>query len=473
VKPVAQLKTASAFREYLESAEAAIPFDDALQPSPDSPLAQPYRLSDRTIGNRFAMLPMEGWDGDADGKPTELTMRRWRRFGESGAKLIFGGEAVAPSLDGRSNPRGLVLTAATEGAIAGLRDELVGAHEERFGTAADLMVGIQLSHAGRFCRPFADGKRRPRIAYRHPLLDAKMGIEDDAAVVSDLELADIVGDYVREAVRAGHAGFDFVDLKACHGYLGHELLSAVDRPGPYGGSLENRTRFFRQVIEGIHSDAPGLEIGVRLSAFDFIPFRPGRDGVGEPVPFEGRYPYAFGGDGTGTGIDLAEPLGFLSMLAALGVRLVCVTAGCGYYDYHIMRPCMTPEPGVYLPPEEPLAGVARMMHVTAELRRRLPGLTYVASAYSYLQQWLPHVAQRAVRTGGTDFVGLGRMSISYPEMVADVLAGRPLRSGTICRACTRCLAAARGGIVSGCYLLDDFYRNRPERDEVERLIRGR
>jgi len=472
VRPAAQLKSASAFRDYLHETGVSIQFDDDLHTGPESSLGQPYRYDGHAIGNRFAILPVEGWDGDAEGRPTELTMRRWRRFGESGAKLVFGGEAVAPTVEGRSNPRGLVLTAGNERSFAGLLNILTTAHAGRFGSTQDLMVGIQSSHAGRFSRPFADGQRRPRIAYRHPILDARMGIADDGPVVTDIEMSDIVAAYVREAVLAQRVGFDFVDLKCCHGYLGHELLSAVDRPGPYGGSFRNRTRFLREVVAGIRSDAPGLEIAVRLSAFDFIPFQAGENGIGEPVPFQGPYPYAFGGDGTGIGIDLEEPLQFLDLMAELDIHLVCITAGCGSYSYHILRPCLTPEPGVYLPPEDPLRSVARLMDVTAELKRRRPGLAYVSSALSYLQQWLPHVAQNAVRTGLTDFAGIGRMAISYPDMVADVLAGRTLDSERICRACARCFAAARGGLVSGCYLLDEHYRNLPERKEVERLMRG-
>jgi len=264
-----------------------------------------------------------------------------------------------------------------------------------------------------------------------------------------------------------------VDIKHCHGYLGHELLSAVDRPGRYGGSFENRTRFLRDMVAGIRSEAPGLALGVRLSAFDFIPFVAGGDGTGEPASFQGdRYPYAFGGDGTGTGIDLTEPLAFLDTLVELGIHLVCITGGCGYYNYHIIRPCLTPSRGSYLPPEEPLLGVARLVKVTAELKRLRPQLTYVASGLSYLQEWLPNVAQAIVRKGLADFAGIGRMAISYPEMVADVLAGRPLQRNRICRACSRCTTAPRHGLVSGCYLTDPFYRARPEHEQLEQILRS-
>ena len=72
-------------------------------------------------------------------------------------------------------------------------------------------------------------------------------------------------------------------------------------------------------------------------------------------------------------------------------------------------------------------GVARHLRVTAALKAAVPELVYVGSAYSYLQQWLPNVAQAAVRTGMTDLVGLGRMHLAYPSMPADIIAGRPLQ----------------------------------------------
>jgi 2,4-dienoyl-CoA reductase-like NADH-dependent reductase (Old Yellow Enzyme family) len=254
-----------------------------------------------------------------------------------------------------------------------------------------------------------------------------------------------------------------VDVKHCHGYLGHEFLSAVDRPGRYGGSFENRTRFLRDVVAGIRAQAPGLGIGVRLSAFDLIPFRPRPDGRGEPVPIAANgYRYAFGGDGTGLGIDLAEPRAFLDLLASLGIELVCITAGSPYYDPHIQRPALFPPSDGYGPPEDPLAGVARQIAVTASLKQHRPDLCLVGSAYSYLQEWLPNVAQCVVRTGRADFVGLGRMVLSYPEMPADVLAGRRLQRKRICRTFSDCTTAPRHGMVSGCYPLDDFYRQRPE-----------
>ena len=483
---VASLRTTDAFRDYLAQIGVDLSFDEEMSTGSDAPLAQPYRLkSGFTVGNRFCILPMEGWDGTTDGRPTELTVRRWRRFGMSGAKLIWGGEAVAVRPDGRANPNQLMITEQALGDLTTLREALVAAHEAHFGRSDDLLVGLQLTHSGRFARPYRDedGKARlePKILYHHPFLDAKFGIAPDVPVMNDDEVARLVDDFVRAACLAQRAGFAFVDIKHCHGYLGHELLSAVDREGRYGGSFENRTRFLREVVASTRAEAPGLDVGVRLSAFDLVPFRPGPDGRGEPAPVgpvdpagpdgpDGEeeyrsntmYRWAFGGDGTGLGIDLSEPCAFLDLLASLDVELVCITAGSPYYNPHIQRPALFPPSDGYQPPEDPLVGVARQVAVTARLKQHQPDLAFVGSAYSYLQEWLPNVAQHVVRAGQADFVGLGRMALPYPDMVADVLAGRPLQRKRICRTLSDCTTAPRNGLVSGCYPLDEFYKKRPE-----------
>jgi NADPH2 dehydrogenase len=464
IRRMATLKTPADFRAHLKAIGASLPFDEVMQSGAAAPLAQSYRLKNGfTVGNRFSMLPMEGWDGTTDGRPTELTTRRWRRFGMSGAKLIWGGEAVAVCPDGRANPNQLMINETTLADMAMLRETLVTMHEAQFGRSDDLLVGLQLTHSGRFARPHEKAGLAPKILYHHPILDAKFGVPPDAPVTSDDEIAQVVNDFVSAACLAQRAGFAFVDIKHCHGYLGHEFLSAVDREERYGGSFENRTRFLREVVAGIRAEAPGLEIGVRLSAFDFVPFRRGPRGHGEPTPVgDEGYRWAFGGDGTGLGIDLTEPCAFLDLLASLDIELVCISAGSPYYTPHIIRPALFPPCDGYEPPEDPLAGVARQIAVTASLKQHRPDLAFVGSGYSYLQEWLPNVAQHVVRTGQADFVGLGRMALPYPDMVADVLAGRPLQRKRICRTFSDCTTAPRNGLVSGCYPLDDFYKRRPE-----------
>jgi NADPH2 dehydrogenase len=468
---VSKLKTAELFQSHLKKIGVALPFDENVASS-DGPLAQPIQCGTTTIGNRFCILPMEGWDGTADGKPTELTLRRWKNFGLSGAKLIWGGEAVAVRHDGRANPNQLLMNESNVGDIAKLRETLVESHRERFGQTDDLLVGLQLTHSGRFARPNEKTKLEPRIAYPHSVLDSRFNVDSSSAILTDDELKKLIDDFIVAAKHAAGAGFSWVDIKHCHGYLGHELLSGYDRPGEFGGSFENRSRFLRDIVNGIRSEIPGLQFGVRLSVFDFTPFQPDAEGMGV-ASAESPYPLAFGGDGTGQGIDLTEPHKFLDLLEQLGINLLCTTAGSPYYNPHIQRPATFPPSDGYLPPEDPLVGVARQIQATADLKAKHPNLIFVGSGYSYLQDWLPNVAQAAVRGGTVDSIGLGRMVLSYPDFPADVIAGNLLARKKICRTFSDCTTAPRNGIVSGCYPLDTFYKKMPEFKQLAAIKKQR
>ncbi len=465
---IATLKTASDFRSYLAQLQIDLPFDEPVRSGPDAPLAQPYHLANGfTIGNRFSVLPMEGWDGTTDGKPTEPTIRRWQRFGMSGAKLIWGGEAVAVRQDGRANPNQLLINEKNLSDLAALRETLVKVHEALYGRSDDLLIGLQLTHSGRFARPTSKSLES-KILYHHPILDRKFKTSD-APILTDDEISRLIDDFIDAAKLAQRAGFAFVDIKHCHGYLGHEFLSAVDREGRYGGSFKNRTLFLREIVAGIRANVPGLDLGVRLSAFDFIPFHPGPEQIGEPEPFGEKYRYAFGGDGSGVGIDLSEPYQFLDLLAELQIQLVCITAGSPYYNPHVQRPALFPPSDGYQPPEDPLVGVARQIHATARLKQHRPELTFVGTGYTYLQEWLPHVAQYFVRTQQVDFVGYGRLVLSYPDFAAEVLAGKPLQRKHFCRTFSDCTTAPRNGLISGCYPLDEYYKERPEAEKLSQI----
>ena len=465
-RKIATLKTPQMFLDHLARLGIHLPFEEQVEPASASPLAQPVQVDGLTIGNRFTVLPMEGWDGTPDGRPSENTFRRWRRFGLSGAKLIWGGEAVAVRHDGRANPNQLMITPETLPDLIRLRNALVESHTAAHGSADGLVIGLQLAHSGRYSKPNEKTRSEPVIAYDHPLLNPRVGLpEKSGRIISDDELDELVEVFICAAGLAQEAGFDFVDVKLCHGYLGHELLTAVHRPGKYGGSFENRTRFPREIIRGIQARFPGLRIGVRLSLFDMIAFRPGPDHVGEVDwgPFKDRpYPYAFGGDGTGLGIDLTEPVQLLKILSGMGVRLICLTAGSPYYCPHVQRPAYFPPSDGYLPPEDPLIGVARQINAVSQAKAACPEMVITGSGYSCLQDWLPNVAQACVRGGHADLVGLGRMVLSYPEMPHDILSGQPLQRKRICRTFSDCTTAPRSGLVSGCYPLDEHYKESEE-----------
>lgn len=466
---MAQLKTAADLRNYLDKNGIDLPFDETLLPPNESPFSRPIALkSGKTIGNSLCILPMEGWDGTTDGRPSDYTRNRWKKFAISGAKLLFGCEAVAVCHSGKANPNQLVLNKETLPDFVALRQLLLDEHTAAFGKTDDLIIGLQLTHSGRFCKPNSHKAYEPKILYSHPYLNSKFGMSADYPPLTDEEIDQIIEHYIEAAVLAQKAGYDFVDIKHCHGYLGHEFLSAVDRPGKYGGSFENRTRYLRSIVAGIRQAAPGLEIGIRLSAFDMLPFKKGPDGTGIPEPSE-TYPYTFGGQKNGLDLDLTETKALLALAESLGIQLVCITGGSPYYNPHLMRPALFPPSDGYLPPEDPLLGVKRQIDVTHELKKAFPELVIIGSGYSYLQEWLPNVAQNVLRNGMADSVGFGRMVLSYPTMPADMLAGKTLTRNLICRTFSDCTTAPRNGIISGCYPLDTLYKKSPEAEQLKAI----
>ncbi len=462
------LKTVDGFAELIDKLQLDLQFEHEVSAGKDSALVRPLDFGGRKIGNRWAVHPMEGWDGTTTGGVTEPMLRRWQRFGESGAKLIWGGEAMAVRPDGRANPNQLIINRENQAGIAQLRATLLKAHRELHPGTGDPVIGFQLTHSGRFCRPNDKKRYEPRIAFRHPILDKRMNITSDQPIFTDDELQGLVEDYAAAAKVAADIGADFVDIKHCHGYLLHEFLGAHTRPGKYGGSLENRTRLLRDIVAAIRAVAPRMEIGVRLSAFDLVPFKPNPDlaepgklGPGMPEDFSHCLPYrhAFGvNQSNPVEYDLTEPEQFLAELEKLGIRLVNLTAGSPYYNPHIQRPAIYPPSDGYQPPEDPLVGVARQINVVRELKVKFPNLIIVGSGYSYLQEYLPQVAEYYVRHGHVDIVGIGRAVLSYPTLLADATSKGKLETRYLCRTFSDCTTAPRNGLRSGCYPLDDYYK---------------
>ena len=467
-----QFRSLDAFAAHLQTIDAAWRIDDSVAAA--GALAAPITVHGRPLANRFACHPMEGWDGTADGRATELTLRRWRNFGRSGAALVWGGEAFAVQRDGRANDRQLYLDPGVDVAatLAALLAELRAGAAEAGMAAGAQFVGLQLTHSGRFARP--DGPPAPRVAHRHPLLANKYPATRDARVLTDGELDAIGANYVRAAKLAQAAGFDFVDVKCCHGYLLHELLGARARPGPYGGDFAGRTRLFERIVAAVRSECPGLFLGVRLSLADTVPFeKDPATGIGRPMACELPYAHGFGVDAHDpTRFDLAEPLRLLRRLRELDIELVNVTLGSPYWNPHLQRPAAYPPSDGYQPPADPLTFVKVHLDAVRSAKAAVPELKLVGTGYTYLQEWLPHVAQHEVRMGHVDFVGLGRMLLSYPELPRDLLAGAPLMRKRLCRTFSDCTTGPRNGMVSGCFPLDPFYKARPEAERIKRLRDG-
>ena len=473
------IKSVPEFRIYAESLGIDLPIDDPLIHGEQSPILSPIQWGTRRIGNRIAIHPMEGWDGTNTGGTSEATVRRWERFGESGAKLIWGGEAMAVRPDGRANPNQLLLLKENQTAIANLRSTLIQSHNANYHNADDLVIGFQLTHSGRFCRPNDKKRWEPRVAYRHPILDKKFSVDSDDMVWTDTQLDELIGDYTNAAILAQQIGADFVDIKCCHGYLLHEFLGAKTRPGIYGGSFENRTRLLFSIIKAVQQSAPGLGIGVRLSAFDTVPFVPneataqsGKQGQGMPVDFSNLVPYVWG-----FGIDESEPLKhdlrethlLIESLARLDVNLINLSAGSPYYNPHMQRPAAYPPSDGYQPHEDPLISVARQLNVASRLKAQFPKTLFVGTGYSYLQEFLPNVGQHHVQKGKIDFIGLGRIVLSYPKQLMDAIQSGKSERKLVCRTFSDCTTAPRNGLVSGCYPLDEYYKRTPEAAQLKEI----
>ncbi|MEI7730217.1 MAG: NADH:flavin oxidoreductase [Verrucomicrobiota bacterium] len=483
---IPSLKTTTDFRAHVASLGLELPCDDTILAGATSPLSQPVtsvQINGKTIGNRVCISPMEGWDGLTNGDASENTLRRWQRFGESGAKLVFGGEAMAVRPEGRANPNQVMIRPENLASLKQLRETLLCAHQERFGRTDDLVIGFQLTHSGRFCRPTDMKTWEPRVAFRHPILDRRFKVTSDAQVFTDDEIKRLIESYVVAARVAAQAGADFVDIKHCHGYLLHEFLGAHTRPGPYGGSFENRTRILREIVAGIRASANPIDLGVRLSAFDFVPFRPdpalsqpGKLGPGIPEDYAHCLPYgyAFGVNPSNpVEYDLTEPFQFMALCGKLGIKILNLSAGSPYYNPHIQRPAAYPPSDGYQPPYDPLVDVVRQLQVVRQLKAKAPpGLLIVGSAYSYLQEYTPHVCQAVVRAGWTDMAGIGRAVLSYPAMLADALEKGTLTPRFICRTFSDCTTAPRNGLISGCYPLDKFYTAKPEFQKLKELKRA-
>jgi NADPH2 dehydrogenase len=424
-----------------------------------TPLFRPVQFGPLRAGNALCVQPMEGCDGTLDGRPDSLTVRRWERFGAGGAKLIWG-EAAAVSDDGRANSRQLLVADHTVGDLEKLHLACRNAHHAAFGSDSDLVVGLQLTHSGRY------SFRKPLIAMHDPLLDPRtivdkaVGTTVDASypLLTDDDLKQLVDRYLAAAKLAWKAGFQFIDIKQCHRYLLNELLAAHTRPGPYGGSFENRTRLAREIIQGIRSELPEMVLASRLNVFDSIPYRMKAGAAeGEPCPHATPLTSCWGtSPNDHTVPDLTEPIAWIREMAKLGVALVNVSMGNPYGSPHIIRPFEYPPPDGYETPEHPLIGVDRHFRLAGEIQAAIPEMPIVGSGYSYLQEFLPHAGAANLRDGRCRFVGVGRATLSQPDFAKQLMDHGRLDRKRICRTFSYCTALMRskhnelGQFAAGC-----------------------
>ncbi|MBQ7100578.1 MAG: flavin oxidoreductase/NADH oxidase [Clostridia bacterium] len=400
-----------------------------------SVLGTPLQIGKKAVPNRLACQAMEGCDGTADGSPDELTIRRYDRFAKGGAGTIWF-EATAVMREGRANPRQLWIHNSN---IDSFRREV-----ERIKQTAvkengfEPLVIMQATHSGRYSKP--DGTPAPLIAYNNPIFEKDTPI-DKSRIVTDEYIDTVKQALVEASLLAEKAGFDGVDIKACHRYLNCELLSAYNREGRYGSSLENRTRLLRESISGAKEVcSTDFIVSSRLNVYDGFP-----------------YPYGFGVSKDGsTAFDPTEPVWLLKELEKSGIELLNITMGNPYFNPHVNRPFAS---GGYDIDEHPLEGVARMLNGTAELKKQVPNIKIISSALSYLGAAAPNVAAGYIENGGFDIAGFGRTVFAYPDFAKDIINDGSMKKEKLCICCSKCTHIMRcAGGTPGCVIRDkDVY----------------
>lgn len=406
-----------------------------------SVLVEKTALAGRELPNRLAVLPMEGADAGDEGGPSERTRRRYRRYAAGGAGLIWI-EATAVRPDGRSNPRQLYLSESTVGSFAKLVDEARAAAEKEWGPAHRPLLILQLTHSGRFSKP--EGPPRPQIVQHNPHLDPLHGLPPDHPLVPDGELDAIRDDFVEAADLASAAGFDGVDIKACHGYLVSESLAAHDREDSrYGGPFENRTRLLLETVRRVREETPGHLVTCRLSATDLVPF-----------------PFGFGMDPDEPDtVDLTEPKALVAKLAKAGVRFLALSLGIPAWRPHFGRPFDRPVPEGKVPDEHPLEGVARHLRIASEIQLAAPPIAVVGAGYSWLRAYGPGVGAAMVASGRTAVIGFGRGALAYPDFAADLVRDGRFDPREVCTTCSLCSHLLRRQERVGCVVRDPLYKS--------------
>jgi len=417
-----------------------------------SNLSEPVSIGAFRAINSLAVHPMEGADGDWMGRPGKLTLRRYERFAKGGAGLIWA-EAISVVPEGRANPSQLWIHTGSRDAFIELVWMIRRFAVDRFGAEHRPLVIAQLTHSGRYSRP--DGKAAPMIPQRdpyrdrltpqaNPLEDAPSRLPAEYPVLSDEYLDDLQEKYVTAAILARDAGFDGVDIKACHGYLISELLNSRDRKGKYGGSYENRTRFVLEVVEKVYQAVgQDMEVALRLGCYDAVP-----------------YPYGWGVNETDyRRADLTEPLKLIGQLHDRGVHLINFTIANPYMNPHYGRPFNQPVKGGYAEPEHPLAGVKRLIDLCGVVQQTYPKMAVVGTGYSWLREMMGPVGAGVIAAGKATLIGGGRIAMAYPDFAADLLHKGKLDPKKVCVGCSGCSQLLKEGRPTGCVIRDSgIYR---------------
>lgn len=413
------------FDRLCEEANVTLPHTENI-----SVLATPLKVKNKTLHNRIVYQAMEGCDGTREGTPDELTIRRYTRFAKGAPALIWF-EATAVMQEGRANPRQMYLNEKTVDDFKRMVEMIkeTGVKENGF----EPVVICQLTHSGRYSKP--EGVPAPRIAYNNPIFEGDTPIPS-SAILTDDELDRICEALVNGAKMAENVGFDGADIKCCHRYLLCELLSAYNRPGRYGGSLENRTRLVRTAAKGaIDICSEDFIVTSRMNIYDgFV------------------YPYGFGVvDGDGINPHYEEAKMLAKALVDLGMPMLDFTMGNPYFNPNVNRPFVG---SLDKFGDHPMFGVERMLKGIGEVKKAVPNIPVISSGISFLGTEGAKVNAACIEAGMFDMAGFGRQTLAYPDCAKDITVGGGLDRKKICIACGKCSEIMRAGCTPGCVIRD-------------------
>ncbi len=360
-----------------------------------SSLHAPLELRGRSVPNRIVAQPMEINAASADGSVSEALRRRYLALARGGWGIIFL-EAISIAREGLARKNGLVLNKSTASGLASLIAGIRGINPHT-------LVFAQITHAGRLC---AEPSQRVK-AYDDG---------SDARLLGRGEIESIRDSFIESAALCARAGFDGVDIKACHGYLGGEILRPQNtRPDEYGGVAENRARFLATILEALRRGLPELIVGSRISLYEGI-----RGGCGTASPDEAIE-------------ELGDMMEMLARLVDAGADFINVSAGIPSQTPLLTRPVKGNSFEAY-----------HHFRYARLVKERFPGIAVIGSAYSAGGEEGAVWAEENIARGSVDLAGFGRQSLADP-LFPEKLRGNPasINYCTLCAGCSRLLAAQK------------------------------
>ncbi len=400
-----------------------------------SVFTKPIEVNGVQLKNRLSIQPLEGFDADRDGTPSDLTFRRYRRFSAGGCGLLWF-EACSVSHWAQTSRWQMHITEKNMPVFKRLVKEI----RDSASNGIPPYLIVQLVNTGRNSRLDGDGT--------YPLIESipqyvpagnPYIVKKNETIITDDQLKLVQDEFVKGAMLFKEAGFDCVDIKSCHGYLISDILSSFTRKNSiYGGeSFENRTRFLLETVDRVKTEV-GISQAIRINACDLIP-----------------YPYGWGmkKDGSMTP-DLEEPLKLFKLLLERGVRLLNVSAGKNHAT-HIQMPYNR---GMTYPQEHQLKAMALYQSFAKKAKKAIPDAVVMTGTFAWPKHFQPYFAAGGIEAGNYDLPGFGRLPWAYPDFANDILKYGGLVEKKTCIACNRCVdmigAAASTGCPVGCPIHD-------------------